>query len=77
LVGGRAFRLVAMGLIFGFVGSLGLTRLIEAQLWGITSTDPATFAGVTALLAGVSIAACFIPARRAIRVNPTEALRMD
>ena len=77
LIGGRGFRLVAVGLIFGFLGSLSLTGLMEAQLWGVSSTDLATFAGFTALLAGISIAACFIPARRAMRVNPTEALRMD
>jgi len=77
LVGGSALRLIAWGLVLGFYGSLALTRLLEAQLWGITSTDLATFAVVTALLAAVSMAAWFIPARRAMRVNPTEALRMD
>jgi putative ABC transport system permease protein len=77
LVGARAFRLVAIGLISGFFGALVLTRLLEAQLWGVTSTDPATFAAVMALLTGVSLAACFIPARRAMRVDPAEALRMD
>ena len=77
LVGGRALWLITIGLLFGFLGSLGLTRLIAGQLWGITSTDPATFAFVTALLIGISIAACFFPARRAVRVNPNEALRLD
>jgi ABC-type antimicrobial peptide transport system permease subunit len=77
LVGGSALRLVALGLAFGFLGSLALTRLLEAQLWGITPTDLSTFAGVTALLAAVSMAAWFIPARRAMRVDPAEALRLD
>jgi ABC-type antimicrobial peptide transport system permease subunit len=77
LVGSRALRLVALGLLFGVLTSLLLTGLLEAQLWGITATDPATFAAVIALLTLVSLAACFIPARRAMRVDPAEALRMD
>jgi predicted permease len=77
MVGGRALRLVAIGVFWGFLGAVMLTRLLEAQLWGITPTDPATFAAVIALLIGVSFAACFVPARRAMRVDPTEALRMD
>jgi putative ABC transport system permease protein len=77
LVGGRALRLVAIGLFFGFIASLVLTRLLEAQLWGITATDLPTFTLVIALLILVSSAASFIPARRAMRIDPTEALRMD
>jgi putative ABC transport system permease protein len=77
LVGVRAFWPVAAGLLFGFLGSLALTRWLDGQLWGVTSTDPATFAAVTALLIGVSLAACLIPARRAIRVAPARALRAE
>jgi putative ABC transport system permease protein len=77
LVGARVLRLVAMGLLFGLLASLLLTRLLESQLWGVTPTDPPTFAAVIVLLTGVSLAACFIPARRAMRVDPAEALRMD
>jgi putative ABC transport system permease protein len=77
LVGARALRLVAMGILFGLLASLVLTRLLETQLWGVTPTDPPTFVAVIVLLAGVSLAACFIPARRAMRVDPAEALRMD
>jgi putative ABC transport system permease protein len=77
LVGRRAFLSVAVGLVAGFLASLILTQLIEPQLWGITTTDPATLAAVVALLILVSSAACFIPARRAMRVAPSEALRVD
>jgi putative ABC transport system permease protein len=77
LVGSRALLLVVMGLASGFLASLVVTRLLEAQLWGITSTDPPTFAAVMLLLTFVASVACFIPARRAMRVDPTEALRMD
>jgi putative ABC transport system permease protein len=77
LVGRRALRMIATGVAFGLLGSLALTRLIETQLWGIRSTDPLTFIGVTALLVFISLAACLHPARRAMRVSPTEALRTD
>ena len=77
LVGVRAFWPVAAGLMFGSLGSLTLTRLLDGQLWGVTSTDATTFVAVTALLIGVSVAACFIPARRAMRVSPSRALRIE
>jgi putative ABC transport system permease protein len=77
LVGARAIRLIAIGLTGGFLAALLLTQLLQRQLWGITATDPLTFAAVIVLLIGVSLAACFIPARRAMRVDPAEALRMD
>jgi putative ABC transport system permease protein len=76
-VGGRAVRWVVIGVLFGLLGSLFLTRLIEAQLWGVTPTDPATFIGVTALLVAASAAACFIPSRRAMRVDANIALRTE
>jgi putative ABC transport system permease protein len=77
LIGTRAFVFVGIGLLFGLFSSVLLTRLLETQLWGITSTDPATFAAGIALLAFVSLAACFFPARRAMSVDPAEALRTD
>jgi putative ABC transport system permease protein len=75
LVGKRSLFLIASGLALGLAGSIGLTRLISSQLWGVTPTDPMTFAGVTVILMLAALLACLIPARRAIRVNPTDALR--
>jgi predicted permease len=77
LIGGRAAILISCGVLLGLAGSLGLSRLIASQLWGIKPTDPATFAGVSLLLIAVALLACFVPARRAIQVDPTEALRSE
>jgi putative ABC transport system permease protein len=77
LVSTQTLALVAIGLLSGTVVSLGLTRLLRAQLWGIGATDPATFVAMIALLTGVSLAACLVPARRATRVDTAEALRTD
>jgi putative ABC transport system permease protein len=77
MVGAKALRLVAIGLLFGILGSMALTRLIAFQLWGVTPTDPATYIGITALLLGVSMTACLIPAHRATRVDPTVAIRTE
>jgi ABC-type antimicrobial peptide transport system permease subunit len=77
LVSTRTLTLVATGLLCGTLASLVLTRLLRAQLWGVGAADPATFVTVIALLSVVSLAACLIPARRATRVDPTQALRMD
>ena len=77
LIGGRAAILISFGVVLGLAGSLGLSRLIASQLWGIRPTDPATFIAVSLLLIAVALLACFVPARRAIRVDPTEALRTE
>jgi len=65
------------GLAIGVAGSLGVTRFLTTLLFGVTATDPLTFASVVALLALVALAACHIPARRAMRVNPLVALRCE
>jgi putative ABC transport system permease protein len=71
----RALRLSAIGMGAGAVAALGLSRLIASLLFGVGPSDPATFGGVAALLTTVVVAACLIPARRALRVSPTTALR--
>jgi predicted permease len=65
------------GLLLGLAGSLGLTRLLEALLFGVGARDPATIAGVAAILASVALLACYIPARRAAKVDPVIALRYE
>jgi putative ABC transport system permease protein len=77
LIGGRAALLILLGLMLGIAGALTLSQLIASQLWGIQPTDPATFTGVSLLLIAVALVACLVPARRAIRVDPTEALRTE
>jgi putative ABC transport system permease protein len=69
--------LSGLGLLLGFAGALGLTRLLEALLFGVSSRDPLTIAAVAIILACVAMLACYIPARRASRVDPVVALRYE
>src|SRR5262245_40453800 len=77
LVLGRAMLLTALGFVLGLALSLGVTRFMKSLLLGISSTDAVTFGGVALLLGAVAFAASFIPARRAMRVDPLQALRYE
>jgi ABC-type antimicrobial peptide transport system permease subunit len=74
---GEGMFVVVIGLAIGLAGSLTLTRFLSSLLFGVTATDPLTFASVSVVLAIVALAACHIPARRAIRVDPMVALRCE
>jgi predicted permease len=73
----HGLRLTLTGVVIGVGVSLALTRFMRSQLLGVSTTDPVTFGGVAILLIIVAVAACFIPARRAMRVDPMVALRYE
>ncbi len=75
LVVGHGMKLALIGVSLGLIGSLALTRLLKALLYGVSATDPVTFAVVASLILGVALLACFIPARRAAKVDPLVAIR--
>src|SRR5215467_3695139 len=77
IVLGQGFRLTLVGLVVGTALALAFTRLLKAQLFGVSETDAITFASVGLLLAVVALLACHIPARRATRVDPMVALRYE
>jgi putative ABC transport system permease protein len=73
----QGMRVALIGIATGMVGSFALTRLIAHQLFGVSATDPATFVIVATLLALVTLTACWLPSRRAAKVDPMEALRCE
>jgi putative ABC transport system permease protein len=77
LVIGQGMRLALAGVGIGLAASFGLTRLMSKLLFGVSPTDPLTFATIAALLLLIALLACWIPARRAMNVNPMVALRVD
>jgi putative ABC transport system permease protein len=73
----QGLLLVTLGVTVGMVGSIALTRLLGALLWGVTPTDPFTYAGVIMMLVTIAILACYLPARWASDGEPTIALRYE
>jgi putative ABC transport system permease protein len=77
LIIGHGMLLGVIGVVVGTVGSLALTRFLSGLLYGVTGTDPLTFAVLSGLLLTVIAIACYIPARRALKVDPLIALRAE
>jgi putative ABC transport system permease protein len=77
LVMGQGLRLVAAGTVLGLAAALATGRILRAYLFGVSSTDPGTLMAVALLLAAVSLLACWLPARKAAKVEPMAALRYE
>jgi ABC-type antimicrobial peptide transport system permease subunit len=77
MVVGGGLRLAAAGIVIGVAAAAAATRLLESLLYGVTPADPVTFATIASVVAAIALAASYVPARRAVRVDPTQALRAD
>jgi putative ABC transport system permease protein len=77
LVIGGGVKLAALGVAIGVIAAFATTRLLSSLLYGVSPADPASFVGIAALVVGIALAASYIPARRAVRIDPMEALRAD
>ena len=77
MVLGQGFRLIGAGIALGMLGSFLLTRILSNRLWGVSAADPWTMTAVALLLGAIGLLACYVPARRATRVDPMIALRYE
>jgi putative ABC transport system permease protein len=77
LVFSEGLKLILTGIVIGIIGALVLTRLLSSMLYGVGTSDPFTFGSVSLFLAAVALLACYVPARRAMRMNPLLALRCE
>jgi putative ABC transport system permease protein len=77
LVVGDGIRLTAIGLALGLAGAFAAARMLKSMIYGVSPTDPLTFIVITLLLTFVALLACWIPARRATKVDPLVALRCE